>query len=426
MTLAHVKAAHPLTTRHFRQVIRRPKQVAKSLLHVWSLSFRPGNMRNNFAERFRPLGSPVAIVLASEEAPGNDPAQLPYAMPLTGTRAQIDPNDGSVYWGGRGGDLFGYDFSRRPFPGARGKIPDPETNPSLVRRALEMDRLRERVAKRSFLLPVSPTLPTVYVGFTEKSVPPCWDSPALRDAAARDQGCTVHELEKASEPQRQAWLEATWQRLLWAPQELREGCGNTTGHWLLEHIYCPPAAILRSLRVYEFFGPSLVGAAVWNPARDCESQLRRVANPAASVCASVGLAVERQAEWSQDQARVEEVLAAMRQVVGTDFSEDDCVEAIQRPELPLVNGAQAVAVLRKHLATHDASHVAECCVDADLVKAARDLSSPLLASQMPVVQQLYREPGVELDDALTFNPQALRRPKVYADFISAASRWRRR
>jgi len=140
----------------------------------------------------------------------------------------------------------------------------------------------------------------------------------------------------------------------------------------------------------------------------------------------VGLAVERQAEWSQDQARVEEVLAAMQQVVGTDFSEDDCVEAIQRPELPLVHGAQAVAVLRKHLATHDASHVAECCVDADLVKAARDLSSPLLASQMPVVQQLYREPGVELDDALTFNPQALRRPKVYADFISAASRWRRR
>ena len=62
MTLAHVKAAHPLTTRHFRQVIRRPKQVAKSLLHVWSLSFRPG-MRNT-AERFR-RWSPVANVLAS-------------------------------------------------------------------------------------------------------------------------------------------------------------------------------------------------------------------------------------------------------------------------------------------------------------------------------------------------------------------------
>src|SRR5262245_30442257 len=143
---------HPLTERHFRQIIRRPRTFRNRMFRVWSLTWRPGDNTGSFLnKRFRPLGSSVMMVQVSY--PREDGRER---IGLFGIGARVDPADATVSYD----DLrLKHDFHRVPFAGARGPILDPSDdgcgrgNGSWLRLALEVDRIRSRAATGSFRLP---------------------------------------------------------------------------------------------------------------------------------------------------------------------------------------------------------------------------------------------------------------------------------
>ena len=188
---------HPLTQRHLRQIVHRPRTWRNRMHRVWSVTWRPGNHSGSFlGNLFRPLGSPVMMVQASY--PGDDGRE---GIGLLGVSARVDPNDASVYYD----DVrLKHDFHRVPFVGARGPILDPSDdgvgrgNGSWLKLALDVDRIRSRAANSCFRLPSIPSLPWVYFGFSRKEAARFEVTPALRDLAADaiTASCTVGSLKE--------------------------------------------------------------------------------------------------------------------------------------------------------------------------------------------------------------------------------------
>src|SRR4051812_38367860 len=57
---------HPLSQRHFRQIICRPLGLQEKMRSIWAVAWRPGDNTGSFLGKcFRPLGSAMMMVQAS-------------------------------------------------------------------------------------------------------------------------------------------------------------------------------------------------------------------------------------------------------------------------------------------------------------------------------------------------------------------------
>jgi hypothetical protein len=223
---------------------------------------------------------------------------------LFGIGAQIDPQTATVIYDEV---RLRHDFSRVPFVGARGAVLDPSDdqaggrgNGSWVQLALEVDRVRQRMATSNFHLPSVPQLPEIFFGYSRKEVARyevtpelyrcaargpevCWTGNSLSDferleaetAAAQDKAFAAIPAE-----QQEQLLQEAWDAAFIPPSDP----ANSTGLWLLPHALTTD--VYRTVRMFEYFG-GLVEAKVFNPARKLGG--KTVPNPAVAVAKEAAL-----------------------------------------------------------------------------------------------------------------------------------------
>jgi len=224
------------------------------------------------------------------------------------------------------------------------------------------------------------------------------------------------------EEERQQLLRNTWEASFVRPTDPSNG----TGLWLLPHELTTD--VYRAVRLFEDFG-GLVGAHVFNPARELSG--RSISNPVAELAKELGfdlaadLAVltgtaEGSPEYSQIEERLVSLVPVLRErtCASSAISDQDLLNAICQPELPLLieppldclpEGEQ-IRLMRSRLKPH----INECCLDADILEAARNPHGPLLAAGLCRVQALHRNIQVPLPEALEFSPTVLGRTRMQA------------
>jgi hypothetical protein len=361
---------------------------------------------------------------------------------LLGISARIDPANATVHYD----DVrLCHDFHRVPFVGARGPILDPSAdgegrgNASWLRLALEVDKIRSRMAARSFRLQFIPALPQLFFGFSRKEAARFEVTSALRLQAvsSMEANCTSMSLSRLQEDVQQARVQAfdsltsearearlktAWESAFVSPGEPN----NTTGLWLLPHELCTD--VYSCVRIFESF-EDFVGAPLFNPARNLGG--KTVANPAVDVAKEAGIdlvadleSIAGTADGSPELAAVEQRLIALvptfRQRIGAsaEISDQDLLCAIchyeepvaTEPSLPSLSESEQVRKMRASLK----EHVSECCSDHDLLDAARKPNAPLIASGLCRVQTLHRSIRMPLIDGLSFTSVELQRDRVHA------------
>jgi hypothetical protein len=438
----HKMNDHDLSQRHFRQIICRPMALRNNLLPIWGVTWRPGDHRNSFhCCLYRPLGTALMMTQISCSREQNR-----ERIGLFGIAAQIVPQTATVSYEEL--RLF-HDFSRRPFVGGRGPVLDPSEerpggrgNGSWVRLALEVDHIRRRVAASSYRLPVVPQLPDIYFGFGRKeaarfelseelhcraasSLQAAWNGSVLHDL--RDLDAEIKEAQNRAfaalpNDQQQSKLREAWDAAFIPPTDPSNG----TGLWLLPHSLTTD--VYRAARIFEYFG-KLVGANVFNPARELCG--KSIPNPAASLAKESGFdllsdlgvlaeTAEGSPEYSQIEERLINLVPVLRErtCASAAISDQDLLNAICQPELPLViepplNGLpedEQIRLMRSRLNPH----ISECCLDSDIIEAARNPHGPLLAAGLCRVQALHRSIHVPLAEAMTFSPTLLGRSRMQA------------
>jgi hypothetical protein len=86
------------------------------------------------------------------------------------------------------------------------------------------------------------------------------------------------------------------------------------------------------------------------------------------------------------------------------FDDEEILDGITTPDKPLASWRQVLSELRARLTPY----FNECSTDEDLLRAARNLDEPLVASGACKVQVLQRQHALD-GDALHFRPEDLGR-----------------
>jgi hypothetical protein len=431
--------SHPLSERHFRQVICRNKHLNSRMRSVWAVTWRPGDQTGHFLGKlFRPLGSAVMMVQVPYHRPGDRPG-----LGLFGVVAMVNPNDAHIAYEEC---RLRHEFHFVPRVDARGTVLNPAKNASWVQLALEVDHVRQRSTERNFMLPPVPTMPRVYVGFAtaEAMVSKFVITPTLRQLAAegleiRWEGGALSDLQNfasenaaAREKVFNSWsadvqevaARAAWDRAAILPQDPN----NPTGLWLI-----PQELIMTaygSTRVFEHFG-GLVGAHVFNPARKLTG--KKVPNPAIEVAKAAGVnlvedlaKIENVAEDDTNHKDVEERLVGLlpeyRRVTeaSVEINDQDLLHALcayaepvlVTPALENMSEKLQIVEMRSMLKPH----ISEACTDEDILMGVMNPHSPLYASGLATIQTLRRDVRIPLEDSMYFNPQALGRERMSAQF----------
>ncbi len=340
-------------------------------------AFRPGGHSDSFAGRsILPAGTAVMFQLGYEvhEAAGGGER---FEIPCVGLRGLDQPNGGVRYEPSQ--TCLRVNLGLRPRAGGRGRIIDPERNPSLLETALRIDKECQRAVAAGRRLPDVGTLPRVLLSFTESRLPPFRDTPALRHRAARQAGISVRKLMANGEVLMERLLRDTWEQSIICPTDPR----NWTETYLVDAALCPtPQGFLR---IYEDFG-EILGVPVWNPVRGLK--VERFANPASEVLVDVGLG--NNPDFNQPIAGelIERMIAGMRcrlQDLSSVFTDEDLLDGITNPDLPLITWSQLRPKLRGRLSPF----ALECSTDDDLKTAAFHPEEPLLlrnACRVQVIQ----------------------------------------
>lgn len=384
----------PIVNRWFRSQKNDAQYEARQRLAV--VQFFPGNGLVRFESPIQPFGIGVLALLC-------------YRLVQQGTRLLHETvfrgftgfahSDGSVEYGGERGCEFNYDLSRRPMPGARGRVMDLDRLSGLIIRGLGMDRAVDRHVSETYRLPIKPEMPRILLGFGSGLVPEFVDTEGLRRLAARRMGCTIKQLEKkCGRVSLLDYLRQLYQELVIEPGE----GGNTTGCYLLPAEVCDRASTAAVFEDYT----ELLGVQTWNPARDA-------ANPAGVAMKICKIDPRHVADVDQDT--LDRLMAEMRGALGSchdAFSEDDLCHALLHPAEPLKNSEHTVwtamgdADYMARLRSLLDPAVAEQATNDDLRAAAADLRAPLVLTGAcrPQVIQLQK---LELADALHWTPEVL-------------------
>lgn len=431
---------HPLSERHFRQVVCRDVQMSRRMQSVWGLTWRPGDNTGHFLGKlFRPLGTATMMAQASYRT---DNERRPGVV-LYGISAQIDPNTAHVHYNAL---RLQHDFHLVPRTGGRRTVLDPTRNASWVSLALDVDQARQRATQRNYMLPAVPTLPQLYCGFGDHDQ--AWATfsatPSLRRAAAGAaeitwQGSDLHDLQRyaaevatAKDTVFASWpAEVQQQRLreAWYANILKPGDPmNSTGLWLVPQEYVTKAYGVP--RIFEYFG-GLVGVEVFNVSRKLGG--KQVPNPAIEVAQAAGIDLKADLEKAAEtlegdprfleiEQRLTSLVPAYRQVVGASvsISDEDLLRAICQPERKVQIepglGDQAEPIQIQAMRAALRPEISEACTDADILQAVQNPHGPLFASGLPVIQCLRRDARVPLEDSMHFTPEVLGRERVSATF----------
>jgi len=427
---------HKDSDRHFRQIVCRPRSAQMALTETWAITRRPGDRSDSFLGEnvLRPLGSTRHIVLRYVKVGDN------VVMPLTGYTSQIVPQTAQVVIGGEVNNVFNYDFSLRPHPGARSRILDPARNPSLVQIGLDMDRLCQRANERRHVLATAPTMPQFVLEFA--TPPVATDTPALRARIAAHMekpikviNAMADDLEKGDDdtvmladgvvdsdghPVAQSALTPFILRE-WADVVDEPGRnGNNSSSYRVRNQFFPDAR--RALRVWEDYSEE-VGVEIRNPVLDVYEGKYKIHNPVKRVAKKMGIKLDLDGLDAAEIDAQEELIKSVYDALGVDgslCSLTDVMDGIVTGE-PIVpttakafikemDDAQAIKVMRRLAGRH-----ADACRDEDLLEAARNPNKRLYAAGLMRIQPLRVE--------YKTNPFQIDEPHVCADFAGVKPWW---
>lgn len=420
---------HQLVGRYKSIVTRSPLYVAKQMTPVWALTWRPGDRQGSFlGQMARRVELPVCVIQMSEVGPSRQrpgqtaSARVPHAYTyLSGYTTQPNNRTGELMFGGAPANKFHKRFDLQPFPGATRKIIDSRANPSLVSLGLEMFKRRAYAARANYELPTVPTLPRCYLGFPPGALPLMEDTPALRKRVSRSLQRPLEAVNAMSPEELTPLLRAEWDVAFRPPHSE----GNDSDLVLVSHQLC--SDIHRSLRQFLVFD-DICGMDVFNVAQLLVKPSRRLRNPATQVLGTTDLGPQE----SWDDKDVAVALKAMRSAMGVDealCTDDDLCEGLLQPETRIIPsghanpldafGEERTLRLMRQLCQH-----ADCCLDSDLIAAARHPARKLYAAGMARVQLLYA-PHLH-PRYFQFSADDLGLARVRADFYTTDVKWRGR
>ncbi len=406
----------PLSTQHARLMVYQNEAGHEKLLRLAAITWRPGDNTGHFlGKALRPVGAAVLCIqhYAYHTYGRGENVRIDPNVPLLGFRARAHA-DGSIDYDE---SVFQYDAKRRTYPGARGRVIDPERNPSLLNLSMAMHRAVMRNSHETHRLPIKPTFPRVMLAFAPDDVPTYEETPALQHLAARRLGIPVGRLGTKDPLLLERLLHDLWEEQLRAV----DAPGNDTGYVLVDAEFCSHAR--KALRVYEDFS-QLLGVVTWNPARDVLRSERP--NPAASVLKLAGIDY-RQPDWQEGQIgmdTMDALEAAMRRALGPGsemFAQEDIYDALANPNQKAnasksakqMLAAMGEDVVIRHMRSLLPELIVEGCTDDDLRAAAQNPAGPLIASGLCQVQVIYMQ-GVVEEEAFNFSPDILGR-KIQAN-----------
>ena len=431
LSISMFRDAHQLASRHFQQVVRRPRRINDRLRATWALTFMLKG-----GQLLQPLGATSMLVLYS--SPNDMGERLPEHQTLLCLTAKINPQTAEVCWRS---PVMHHDLSRQAYSGARGATLDPRhlSDPSVrhgqrpnarwLSLALEADAARESV-QQNHLLEMAPQLPQIWIGYTDPVLAPFCDTPALRHRVAAHMQRPVTELDHMSQLERDLLLRAEWPSLFWPPTAE----GNTTGMYLLAHTFV--RSLVGSARQFEDF-TDLIGQVIPNPL--AELLAYEIPNPATVLADAHGydladvlkvLADSAASATSVQQAtricevleeRIRANLGELAKVITDIDIEMAVVEPHKRlkvcPEMvERLDDATLLAVFRAML-WQISPHVLEGLQDEDLVRCVNTHPQALVLPYVAAVQVLYRNPELGADHCFRFGPAELGRHGLHLSLV---------
>jgi len=328
-------------------------------------TFRPGGFKASFADKsILPAGTATMFRVCYEVQPDRK-GEPRLHIPVLGIKGRDLPTGGVAY--DEQAPCVRVDLSFRPREGARGCIIDPGRNPSLLETALRVDKACQRTIEMGRRLQSNSIYPRVLLGFTKSRLPAFRNSAELRARAARQLGISIHRVGQNGDLLLDKLLRDTWEQSIIPPTDPR----NWTETFLVDAALCPFAQ--GFLRIYEDFG-ELLGEAVFNPARTLEYE--QFANPALAVFRELGLGDSPDFNQPFTDDLIGRMLDSIRSHLGASallFTENDLLDGLTEPDLPLIPWESLIPKLRAQLSVH----ANECCTISDLKSAARRPSEAL-------------------------------------------------
>ena len=392
---------HPLGTQHFQQIIKRSRREREAMHKIWGMCF---NLRGR---TIAPLTRVALMVQISRPYKDNKDGEI---IELLCVHPRIDPQTATVYYD----DIrMAHDFSRNPYPGAKGRVLDPrdpaennipkgdKPNAEWVRLALELDRARQRYAAQNWLAVGRPEMPKILVGFkTADEIDMVMTEQLRKDSGDNE--------EKAKE--------------IWPTLWINPNTGNnTTGNYLIPIEYVPN---LNRGTVYGDWS-DIQGVDGFNITRKITSvQYDNVSRDIASA-ADVSLdELLTQSKSDDDNERVEaqEMLAVLRDEVASHYSDqgftvdaEQAYHAVVNPDEPIclpvdvkkndvidiMGEAEAVKAARAYL-KQQRPHFEIGTTDEDLVNALQKPDLPLYSSKVSMFQKIAVDPDVDPADSFNF------------------------
>jgi len=342
-------------------------------------TFRPGGYADSFGERsILPAGTATMFRLQYDlEADSAGKSNL--HIPVLGIKGRDLPTGDVRY--DEHNSCVRVDLSRRPRAGSRGRVIDPDRNPSLLETALRIERACQRAAGQRRKLPNAVTFPRVLLGFTKVQLPVYQDTKGLRVLAAKRLGIPVQRLGSNGEILLDKLLRETWEQSILLPSDPR----NWTGTYLVDSAICPHSQ--NFFRIYEDFS-ELLGEPAFNPARLV--QFEQFANPANEVFREVRLGDNPDLNQRLADETITQMTGLMRKHLGDqvgNFSDEDILDGITEASLPLIAWSNLLPKLRAKLTVY----ANECCTDADLKQAARHPADALWVRNVCRVQVVRRQ-----------------------------------
>lgn len=447
---------HPLSQRHYEQVIVAGRRDNKALRGVWGLTW---NLRGQTLFK---LGTASAMAMSFS----------PEAISLFCVSAQLDPRTGGIHYAQV---RMAHDFQRNPRPGVRGPVLDPrETgeagvrrrdrpNGSWVRLGLDLHSACRAATRQNWRLPVVPRLPRFLAGFQDMQAIDAELTPAIVRDIAKHLGKTPEQVAGLPHEEQMLFAKSMWPELWSAP-----GCpGNDTKLWLIDTKYTTRLTAASCL--YEDFS-QLVGVNIENPVRSVKQV--GVYNPTTQLASEHGIdlnatfqsllrqadAADVQVTESDDQPynaavdgdevqpmtpttfscsydeaidNIIRLRGLVRQHLGAIEIDDAAIDrATLNPAEPLIvqvtpevlrdyarkyEAKDTVDVLRAQLEC-DRLSASSGTTDEDLLRALESPASPLYASRLCQQQILRRDMRLEPEDTFQFSPELLERDRVYARF----------
>jgi hypothetical protein len=433
---------HPISAKHFKQITTRDKNLAERMTRLVGLTWRPGDNSSSFLGKvFRPVGSPLLIAQHSEMVKSR--TKVRERITLSGYKTEIDPHQCTVHYGGADRNVFCYDFGLRPHVGAKGKIMDPNRNGSLGYVGLEIDKVRQNFAGKSFTPRVAPILPRIYLAFATDRRPNCVDSVMLRARVAKHMHRTTDDVNRMDAMMLRPLLEAEWGSCFLKPGEQE----NNTNLDLINIEFCMPlgdmppgttppvtaerVSVTQALRVFENF-EELLGAEIYNPARDLISPTRPIKNPTHKVLKQLGIkhfaAVHGDRPGDEDKGialekGVREALGPLRAMC----SDEDVLNLILNPNMSFIpSGLNDLTKLPEEqvieLMRASAGRYAEACTDEDLLAAGLSPNKLLYAKGLCGITVVRFDPARK-PASLQFGPEALKRQRTHVDLYGVKPYW---